>query len=81
MQTIFTKVNQHVFNMIWHMDILKIQQEEQLLIKAFNIAKNLKYDGYQRELSAMVYKFFDKKSAGSRVNMCASNEKLAEELH
>ena len=81
MQTIFTKVNQHVFNMIWHMDILKIQQEEQLLIKAFNIAKNLKYDGYQRELSAMVYKFFDKKSVGSRVNMCASNEKLAEELH
>ena len=81
MQTIFTKVNQHVFNMIWHMDILKIQQEEQLLIKAFNIAKNLKYDGYQRRLSSMVYKFFDKKSAGSGVNMRANNEKLAEELH
>ena len=31
--------------------------------KAFNIAKNLKYDGYQRGLAYMVYKFFNKKSA------------------
>ena len=31
--------------------------------KAFNIAKNTKYDGYQRELASMVYKFFNKKSA------------------
>ena len=30
--------------------------------KAFNIAKNPKYDGYQRELASMVYKIFDKKS-------------------
>ena len=29
--------------------------------KAFNIAKDSKYDGYQRELASMVYKFFDKK--------------------
>ena len=27
--------------------------------KAFNIAKNPKYDGYQRGLTSMVYKFFD----------------------
>ena len=27
--------------------------------KAFNIAKNLKYDGYQRGLASMVYKLFD----------------------
>ena len=33
--------------------------------KAFNIAKNPKYDGYQRGLASMVYKFFDKTSAGS----------------
>ena len=26
--------------------------------KAFNIAKNPKYDGYQRDLASMVYKFF-----------------------
>ena len=31
--------------------------------KAFNIAKNPKYDGYQRGLAYMVYKLFDKKSA------------------
>ena len=30
--------------------------------KAFNIAKNPRYDGYQWELASMVYKFFDKKS-------------------
>ena len=29
--------------------------------KAFNFAKNPKYDGYQRGLASMVYKFFDKK--------------------
>ena len=32
--------------------------------KAFNIAKNPKYDGYQKGLGSMVYKFFDKKTAG-----------------
>ena len=37
--------------------------------QAFNIAKNPKYDGYQRGLAATVYKFFDKKSAGGSVNM------------
>ena len=34
--------------------------------KAFNIAKNPKYDGYQRGLASMVYKFFDKKTAATR---------------
>ena len=31
--------------------------------KALNIAKNPKYDDYQRGLASMVNKFFDKKSA------------------
>ena len=35
--------------------------------KAFNVAKNPKYDGYQRGLTSMVYKFFDKKSTGSGI--------------
>ena len=30
--------------------------------KAFNIAKNPKYDGYQRGLASMVYRFFDEKN-------------------
>ena len=35
--------------------------------KAFNIAKNSKYDGYQRGLTSMIYKFFDKKSSGGAI--------------
>ena len=50
--------------------------------KAFNIAKNLKYDGYQRGLASLVYKFFDKKSKGCGVNITLEfNEQLAKELH
>ena len=51
--------------------------------KAFNIAKNPKYDGYQRGLASMVYKFFDKKSTGSGIanNEIKQNLQLAEELH
>ena len=32
--------------------------------KAFDIAKNTKYDGYQRGLGSMVSKFFNKKTSG-----------------
>ena len=53
--------------------------------KTFNIAKNPKYDGYQRGLASMVYKFFDQKTKGSGVTLAnksiPKNEKLAEELH
>ena len=35
--------------------------------EAFNIAKNPKYDGNQRGLASMIYKFFDKKSEGSGI--------------
>ena len=35
--------------------------------KAFKIASDLKYDGYQRRLASMVYNFFNKKSNGSGV--------------
>ena len=35
--------------------------------KAFNIAKNPKYDGYQGRLVLMVYKFFDKKTSGRTI--------------
>ena len=44
--------------------------------RAYEIARNRKYDGYQRALASMVYKFFDKKTGlGVSVN------ELAEELH
>ena len=32
--------------------------------KAFDIAKDPKYDGYQCGLASMVYKVFDKKTSG-----------------
>ena len=35
--------------------------------KAFNLAKDPKYDGYQRGLASMVYNFFDKRLQVSRV--------------
>ena len=48
--------------------------------KAFNIDKNPEYDGYQRGLALMVYKFFDKKSGRTVKNEDISNKGLAEEL-
>ena len=53
--------------------------------KAFNIAKNPKYDGYQRVLASMIYKFFDKKSSvsgvKSKIMLNQQPSDLAEELH
>ena len=48
--------------------------------KALKIASDPKYDGYQRGLASMVYKFFDKKSSGSGVD-AEPNYQLANELH
>ena len=49
---------------------------------AFDIAKNPKYDGYQRDLASMVYRFFDNKtSSGAIKNKIMSKKELAEELH
>ena len=51
------------------------------MIKHLHIAKNLKYDGYQRGLASMAYNFFDKKTSGGTVkNENISNKELAEEL-
>ena len=43
--------------------------------RAYEIARNCIYDGYQRALASMVYKFFDKKT-GSGISV---NEQPAEE--
>ena len=43
----------------------KTKSDKVLKDKTFAIASNPKYDGYQRGLASMVYKFFDKKSNGS----------------
>ena len=49
--------------------------------KAFNIAKNPTYDGYQRGLGSMVNKVFDKsKGSGIANNKTKQNIQLPEEL-
>ena len=45
--------------------------------KAFKIASDQKYDGYQRGLASMVYTFFDKKSQGSGLASNKENIQLA----
>ena len=45
----------------------RTQSNKVLKGKAFAIANNPKYDGYQRGLASMVYKFFDKKSKGDGI--------------
>ena len=61
-------------------DLVKRTQPDKVLKdKAFKIVSNPKYDGYQRGLASMVYKFFDKKSKGSGIN--EPNYQLANELH
>ena len=62
-------------------DLVRRTQSDNILRdKAFNIASDPKYDGYQRGLASMVYKFFDKKSSGSGITN-EPNYQLAEELH
>ena len=49
-----------------HKDLINRTEADKFLRdKAYDIASNPKYDGYQRGLASMVYKFFDKKSTGS----------------
>ena len=48
--------------------------------KAFNIAKNPKYNRYQRGLASMIYKFFDKKLKGSGVNT-RTNDRIKQNQH
>ena len=53
-----------------------------MINKSFNIAKNPKYDEYQRGLASIVYKVFDKKSKGSGVNIEVNpGKQLVKELH
>ena len=62
-------------------DLIKRTQSDKVLKdKAFKIANNPNYNGYQRGLASMVYKFFDKKSKGSGI-INEPNYQLANELH
>ena len=59
----------------------KIIADKILRDKAFKIASDQKYDGHQRGLASMVYKFFDKKSSGGMIANNNENIQLADELH
>ena len=62
----------------------RTEADKVLRDKAYDIASNPKYDGYQRGLASMAYKFFDKKSMGSgiaRNTTKSSSSILADELH
>ena len=60
-------------------DLINMTKAEKVLRdKAYDIASNPKYNGNQRGLASMVYKFFDKKSMGSGI---ASSSILADERH
>ena len=58
----------------------RTQSEKALKDKAFKIATDPKYDGYQRGLASIVNKFFDKKSSESGIAN-EPNYQLANKLH
>ena len=70
---------QHDSAYVDHKDLINRTEADKVLRdKAYDIASNPKYDGYQRGLANMVCKFFDKKSLGSAI---AISSILADERH
>ena len=62
-------------------DVAKRTQSDKVLRdKTFKTASDPKYDGYQRGLASVVYKFYDKKSSGGAIKI-KQNYELANELH
>ena len=70
-----------------HKDLINRTKSDKVLRdKAYDIASTPKYDGYQRGLASMVYKFFDYLSTGSGFKKLKNTTKpsssiLADELH
>ena len=87
-QAIFTKISKAFFqhDMAYgdFKDLIRRTAPDKILRdEAFNIAKNPKYDRYQRGLASIVYKFFDKKSTRNVVanDEIKQNLQLPKELH
>ena len=80
MKTILIKP---VFNMIWLIVNQKLakrtQSDKFLRDEPFEIVNYSKYDGYERGIASMVYKFFDEKTDGSGV-ATVPNYQLANDL-
>ena len=73
-----------------HKDLINRTEADKVLRdKAYDIASNPEYDGYQRGLASMVFKFFDKKSTGVGIardttkssSLARSSSILADECH
>ena len=70
-----------------HKDLINRTEADKVLRdKAYDVASNPKYDGYQRGLASMVYIFFDNKSMGSGFKKLKNTTKssssiLADERH
>ena len=68
-----------------HKDLINRTKSDKVLRdKSYDIASNPEYHGYQRGLTSMVYKFFDKKSMGSGIakdTTKPSSSILTDELH
>ena len=56
----------------------RTQSDKALKDKALSIASDPKYDGYQRGLVSMVYKFLNEKSSGSDVGTSLANKSATE---
>ena len=73
---------QHDFAYADDKDLINRTRADKVLRdKAYDIASNPEYDGYQRGLASMVYKCFDKKAMGSGAVEPNESLKLADELH
>ena len=73
-----------------HKDLVNRTKSDKVLTdKAYDIASNPEYDGYQRGLASTVYKFVDKRSMGSGIKKNTAKSSslerssliLADELH
>ena len=71
-----------------HKDLINRTEADKILRdKAYDIVSNPEYDGYQRGLASMVYKFFDKKSKAEPSSIertgsgIAISSILGDELH
>ena len=70
---------QHDSAYVDHKDLINRTEADKVLRdEAYDIASNPEYNGYQRGLASMVYKFFNKKSTGSGI---ANSSILVNELH
>ena len=64
-----------------HKDLINRTKSDKVLRdKAYNIASNPEYDGYQRGIASVVYKIFDKKSAAEPTTKSSSLERSAKHV-